>query len=126
MPEQPLANCRCGSKASYVYDEGGVFVRCEDPDCRIRTPVKTADISISAVDTVSNIWNKGATMWPRWIKPAVPTDGYPFGAGVSHDTGLDKDWPWEHWTCIKEDGLNVHEPGVSGWRLVGPAPKPIT
>ena len=119
MSEPKLALCRCGGSAEYVLEdrESRVFAQCSR--CRIRTLSRGAELKVAAYQTVADVWNSGAEMWPRWIKPAVPTDGYDMGAQVSHTTGEDK--TWEHWIS-HFDGKNIHEPGVSGWTLVGPAP----
>jgi hypothetical protein len=119
MNESYLNRCRCGGEGQFMYEDSNarIFARCAL--CGIRTPSKGASLEVAAKQQVADIWNCGAEQWTRWIKPAVQGDGYPTGARVSHNTG--PNGSWEHWISHFE-GLNVHEPGVSGWTLIGPAP----
>lgn len=119
MEEPKLALCRCGGKAVFLTnDRGSAYAQCTR--CKIQTQAIAASIEYGAKERVADIWNAGAEMWPRWVRPAVPADGYDTGAQVSHTTGAGG--AWEHWVSHFTDGKNIHEPGVSGWTLVGPAP----
>ena len=118
MSEVYLSKCRCGGDGEFLHEDGGTRIFAQCRKCRIRTPSKVASLESSAKQEVADIWNCGAEVWPRWIKPAVPEDGYGIDARVSHSTG--PNGSLEHW--ISHRDKNVWEPGVSGWTLVGPAP----
>ena len=119
MADIYLNKCRCSGDAEFLLEQGGTRVFAQCRLCGIRTPSRAASLDMAAKQEVADVWNCGATRWPRWVKPAVPSDGYDLDARVSHTTG--KGGAWEHWISHFE-GKNVHEPGVSGWTLVGPAP----
>ena len=47
-----------------------------------------------------------AIEWPEWRQPTGATDGYEYGAKVSHNQ--------KHWISTY-NGINIWEPGVYGW-----------
>lgn len=117
MDDVKLTRCKCGGIAVFSIDNVDphqtIHVRCDK--CGLRTPEFSAGLEYSAKQRAANIWNAGEDMWPRWVKPAVATDAYAKGDQVTW-TAKGQERP-EHWIS-NMDG-NVHEPGVSGWKLVG-------
>lgn len=117
MSDIKLSSCKCGGIAAFVVNnvdpEQTIHVHCDT--CGLRTPEKKASLESSAKQDVADIWNAGENMWSRWVKPAVATDAYAKGDQVTWTAqGQERA---EHWIS-NMDG-NVHEPGVSGWKLVG-------
>ena len=102
-----LNNClHCNTETEFLYDGYGVYAKCKNPNCGIRTPSLSASIEYGAKNKVAQIWNATSKEeWPEWVQPTGAHDAYSYGAKVIH-----KD---SHW--VSNIGANVWEPGVSAW-----------
>ena len=64
----------CGSEAEFLLEDSGMYVKCKNVNCGIRTPSFQASFEHSARNRVAGVWNKShgdsaGDEWPEWVQP---------------------------------------------------------